>query len=103
MASMKTLGRQRSTNSFRSKTPLAAALCFAALALPACLLQPKEAPSATAANNAAKKKALAAERWQAVGGGMLGVSADQKGSKGNWSLDDGPKPGQRALLIEYDL
>ena len=43
------------------------------------------------------------ERWQTIGGGMLGVAADKKGSTGTWSTDDGPKPGQKALLIEYDL
>ena len=71
------------------------------IALPSCLLQPKPAETQTAAGP--KRKALPAERWQTVGGGMLGVAADKKGSHGSWSLDDGPKPGQRSLLIEYDL
>src|SRR5690242_18922672 len=101
MASMKTLGRQSSKKLGRlPAVPVIA--CLGALLLPSCLLQPKQAPS-TAQNTGAKKKALPAERWQTVGGGMLGVAADKKGSKGIWSLDDGPKPGQRSLLIEYDL
>src|SRR5258708_6659321 len=95
MASMKTLA---------IRIPWAMALaCIGCLGLSSCLLQPRETPGATAANATTKKKAVAAERWQTVGGGMLGVSADKKGSKGSWSLDDGPKPGQRSLLIEYDL
>jgi len=80
-----------------------AVACIGCLGLSSCLLQPREAPGATAANATTKKKAVAAERWQTVAGGMLGVSADTKGSKGSWSLDDGPKPGQRSLLIEYNL
>src|SRR5258706_15963960 len=76
--------------------------CIGLLCFPSCLLQPREAPGATPAA-AVKKKSMVAERWQSVGGGMLGVSSDKKGSNGNWSLDDGPKPGQRSLLIEYDL
>ncbi len=82
------------------RIPWAMALaCIGCLGLSSCLLQPRETPGATAANATTKKKAVAAERWQTVGGGMLGVSADKKGSKGSWSLDDGPKPGQRSLLI----
>src|SRR5262249_28456815 len=72
------------------------------LALPSCLLQPRPTESATPSPSAAKKKAQVAERWQQIGGGMVGVAADKKGSKGAWSLDDGPKAGQRSLLIEYD-
>jgi hypothetical protein len=98
---MKTLGRQPSSKKLGTLTPAVLA-CIGALSLPSCILQPKEAPGAAHASGA-KRKALPAERWQAVGGGMLGVSADKKGSKGLWSLDDGPKAGQRSLLIEYDL
>mgnify|MGYP001566507784 CR=1 FL=1 len=43
------------------------------LVLPSCLLQHREPESATPAA-AGKKKAQVAERWQTVGGGMLGVS-----------------------------
>jgi hypothetical protein len=77
--------------------------CLGLLGLSSCLLQPREAPAATTANATTKKKAAAAERWQTVASGMVGVSADKKGSTGSWSVDDGPKPGQRSLLIEYDL
>ena len=98
---MKKLGPHSSTNTF-GLFPAVAFACMSLLVLPSCLLQHKEPESATPAA-AGKKKAQVAERWQTVGGGMLGVSADKKGSKGSWSLDDGPKPGQRSLLIEYDL
>jgi hypothetical protein len=99
---MKKLGRQRSTNTL-VWLPLTGALtCLSLLASSACLLQPREHETATQ-TTATKKKAQVAERWQVVGGGMLGVAADKKGSKGAWSLDDGPKPGQRSLLIEYEL
>jgi hypothetical protein len=71
------------------------------LALPSCILQPREQSATPAAR--AKPKTLRAENWQVTTGGILGVAADKKGSKGSWSTDDGPKPGQRSLLIEYDL
>src|SRR5262245_45165184 len=104
MASMKTLGRQLSTK--RLSLPFATLACACLPALTSCILQPRES-TASAANGAATPAASAkkrvAERWQAVGGGMLGVAADTKGSKGTWNLDGGPKPGQRSLLIEYDL
>jgi hypothetical protein len=101
-SSMKTLGRQTSTKKTFSRLHSARVIAaLAAIALPACILQPRE--TQTAAADGPKRKALPAERWQTVGGGMLGVAADKKGSKGSWSLDDGPKPGQRSLLIEYDL
>lgn len=98
---MKTLVRQTSSKFGR---PLAAHVVVAlgALLLPSCILQPRPAPT-DGSREPSKRKALPAERWQTVGGGMLGVAADKKGSKGSWSLDDGPKPGQRSLLIEYDL
>jgi hypothetical protein len=80
------------------------ALWLTVLVLPSCLLQPKPPPGAkTAASSESKKKGPAIERWQQVGGGMLGVAADKKGSNGTWALDDGPKQQQKALLIEYDL
>jgi hypothetical protein len=101
MASMKTLGRQTSKRTFGRLLPAAVLACSGAVFLPSCILQPRETPVASAEKT--HKKALPAERWQTVGGGMLGVAADKKGSKGTWSLDDGPKPGQRSLLIEYDL
>jgi hypothetical protein len=75
--------------------------CLSLLAIPACILQPREQTAAPGQRE--KRRALPAERWQTIGGGMLGVAADKKGSKGSWSLDDGPKPGQRSLMIEYDL
>ena len=99
---MKTLGRFPSTMMFGSRLLFTALPCLGLVALPSCLLQPREAPGATPAA-AVKKKGMVAERWQTIGGGMLGVAADKKGSTGLWSLDDGPKPGQRSLLIEYDL
>jgi hypothetical protein len=99
---MKTLGRQLSRKML--SLPLATLACMCLPALTSCILQPREpGGAATPAAAVTRKKGLAAERWQAVGGGMLGVAADTKGSKGSWSLDDGPKPGQRSLLIEYDL
>ena len=98
---MKTLGRQSSKK--LGRLPAVALLACLGALLSSCLLQPKPAPGATQAAGPNKKKTLPAERWQTVGGGMLGVAADKKGSKGIWSLDDGPKPGQRSLLIEYDL
>jgi Carbohydrate binding domain (family 11) len=99
---MKTLGRQLSTKRF--SVPFATLACMCLPALSSCILQPRESGgAATPASADVKKKAKVAERWQAVGGGMLGVAADTKGSKGTWALDDGPKPGQRSLLIEYDL
>jgi hypothetical protein len=84
------------------------ALWLTVLVLPSCLLQPKPPPgtqtlAASETKSEGKKKGLAIERWQQVGGGMLGVSADKKGSSGTWALDDGPKQQQKALLIEYDL
>jgi hypothetical protein len=42
-------------------------------------------------------------RWQTVGEGGLGIIADEKGSHGIWSLDDGSKPRQKALLFAYSL
>ncbi len=99
---MKTLGRQTSTKRFGWLVPAKALLaCLGVTLLPSCILQPRPAPAASA--EPTRKKVLKAESWQTVGGGMLGVAADKKGSKGTWSLDDGPKPGQRSLLIEYDL
>jgi hypothetical protein len=100
MASMKTLGRQTSKQTFGRYIPYVLA-CVGALVVSSCILQPRETTTATAEKR--HKPGLPAERWQTVGGGMLGVAADKKGSKGTWSLDDGPKPGQRSLLIEYDL
>ena len=100
---MKTLGRQLSTKTFGRRIPPHALLaCAGAALLSSCILQPRPEPTVASVEKT-HKKALPAERWQTVGGGMLGVAADKKGSKGTWSLDDGPKPGQRSLLIEYDL
>src|SRR4051812_33264315 len=79
-------------------------VCLFLVLLPSCLLQPKPPPgSETQGRPEGKKKAIVIERWQQVGGGMLGVAADKKGSKGTWVLDDGPKPQQKALLIDYTL
>jgi hypothetical protein len=96
---MKTLGRIKILGTLTA----AAAACAFLLGLPSCILQPRAAPESASPSKTAKKKAMAYERWQTIGGGMLGVAADKKGSKGTWSTDDGPKPGQKALLIEYDL
>jgi len=75
---------------------------LALIVLPSCLLQPRPAPN-TASSETRTKKALPLERWQVVGGGMLGTASDTKGSKMSWRLDDGPKRGQKALLLEYQL
>src|SRR5213595_1498839 len=80
------------------------ALWLTVLALPSCLLQPKPPPgSELAAASQGRRKGLVVERWQQTGGGVLGVAFDKKGSRGTWGTDDGPKPQQKSLLIEYDL
>src|SRR6266542_5654435 len=75
---------------------------LALIVLPSCRVQPRPAPN-TASSETRTKKALPLERWQVVGGGMLGTASDTKGSKMSWRLDDGPKRGQKALLLEYQL
>jgi hypothetical protein len=78
------------------------------LALPSCLLQPKPEPSsanavAPAAGSSAKKEQIF-ERWSALGEGMFGVAKDTKGSKMEWKVvEEGPKRGQKALLLDYDM
>jgi hypothetical protein len=97
MASMNTMRKTFA----RALPPFVA---FGALSLAGCILQPRPEPPAPGTVTK-KTKELAYEKWhpETARGGMLGVAADKKGSKGVWSLDDGPKPGQRALLVEYDL
>src|SRR5437870_4983918 len=101
MHSMKTLSRTKIIAeaglrprriTYRSLTVHALA-CAGLLGLPSCILQPRAAPETASPAAGAKKKALPAERWQTAttAGGMLGVAADKKGSKGTWNTDDGPK------------
>src|SRR5262245_55466089 len=101
MTPMMTKQGRQTTTTFPWRSSSKALMCLSLFALPSCLLQPKTESNAPVATT--KKKAQVAERWQSVGGGMLGVSAAKKGSHGALSLDDGPKSGQRSLLIEYDL
>jgi hypothetical protein len=75
--------------------------------LPSCLLQPRPAPSNApppVAEGRLAKKPQFFEKWSSIGQGMLGVSADAKGSKMSWKVvDEGPKTGQKALFLEYAL
>jgi len=78
------------------------------LFLPSCLLQPKQpptsAPTAAAADGPSTKKEQIFERWAAMPEGMLGVSHDTKGSTMDWKVvPEGPRHGQKALLLDYDL
>jgi hypothetical protein len=68
------------------------------LLLSGCVLQPNSRPGH-------RPPLFGGVRWdpEMAQGGMIGVVADEKGSKGTWSFDDGPKPPQRALRVDYDL
>ena len=77
------------------------------IGLSSCLLQPQAQPISTSsapAAGASSKEEKIFERWAALGEGMLGVSHDTKGSKMEWKVvPEGPKRGQKALLLDYDL
>src|SRR5262245_47580762 len=96
MASMKTLSLKPSRETLFL-------VCLGLFALPSCILQPKEQAN-QGPHTAHPMKALPYERWHpAQMPGNLGVAADKKGSRGSWTIDDGPKEGQRSLQIDYDL
>ena len=74
--------------------------CIGALLVSGCIIQPVARIPASPG-----PPLVGGVRWdhEATKGGMLGVAADNEGSTGAWSVDEGPKPRQRSLRVEYDL